>query len=73
MCFGLKDFSKTVGVVILAATLGSSTGPLFVGMLYDINGDYKLALAALIALGMMGIITATFIRRPRSFEIVTER
>ena len=72
MCFGLKDFSKTVGVVILAATVGSSTGPLFVGMLYDMNGNYNLALVALIALGMMGIITATFIRRPRPFEMVTE-
>ena len=64
MCFGLKAFSKILGVVILAATIGSSLGPLVVGMLFDVHGDYRIALLVLITLGVVGMITVTFIRRP---------
>jgi len=64
MCFGLKSFSRLLGVVILAATLGSSAGPLFVGFLFDVNGNYDSALPALIVLGIVAMFTVTFVQRP---------
>tara|TARA_B110000971_G_C19912332_1_gene455142 strand:- start:190 stop:1017 length:828 start_codon:yes stop_codon:yes gene_type:complete len=64
MCFGLKAFSKILGVIIFAATIGSSLGPLIVGMLFDVHGDYRIALLVMISLGLVGMITVTFIHRP---------
>ena len=64
MCFGLKAFSKILGVIIFTATIGSSLGPIIVGMLFDVHGDYRIALLVMISLGLVGMITVTFIHRP---------
>lgn len=64
MCFGLKSFSKILGVVILAATLGSSIGPLAVGVLFDLTGDYAVALPALILFGALAMFSVAFVQRP---------
>ena len=64
MCFGLRAFSKILGLIILAGTIGSSLGPIFVGMLYDHHGDYQIAILGLITLGIIGMVVVTFVKRP---------
>jgi len=60
----LRAFSKILGLIILAGTIGSSLGPIFVGMLYDHHGDYQIAILGLITLGIIGMVVVTFVKRP---------
>lgn len=70
-CFGLKSFSRLLGVFILAATLGSSAGPLFVGFLFDMNGNYDAALPVLIVLGILATLMVTFVERTSFSQTVS--
>lgn len=63
-CFGLRAFSKIVGAIFVSATLGASAGPVITGKLYDINGDYRVALMVLIVAGCIGVVSAIFVVRP---------
>jgi sugar phosphate permease len=42
-CFGLRAFGKTLGLVMIPATLGAAIGPVLTGLIFDVTGSYVLA------------------------------
>jgi MFS family permease len=41
--FGLKNFGTIAGLVGIFATMGSATGPILAGRIFDLTGAYTLA------------------------------
>jgi MFS family permease len=41
--FGLKNFGSIAGLVGIFATMGSATGPIFAGRIFDVTGAYTTA------------------------------
>lgn len=63
-CFGLGSYSILFGFIRLVNSIGSATGPLFMGYMYDNNTTYDLAFTVLLILGIAAIPIALAIRRP---------
>ena len=42
-CFGLKTFGTLAGLVGIFGMLGTATGPMFAGRIYDVSGAYTTA------------------------------
>ena len=51
--FGLKHFSTLYGLVFFSHQLGSFCGALLGGVAFDLTGNYVLAWASLIAIGLL--------------------
>ena len=54
--FGRKAFAMVMGYSSLIIKVGSVLGPLVVGFLADLRGEYGLAFGALAVLGAVGVV-----------------
>ncbi len=64
--FGLSSHGLILGVNILGYSIGAATGPLVAGYLFDVTGSYQLAFLACAIAGILGLLLAALISRPRS-------
>lgn len=58
----LSGFVQAIGYTV------GATGPLVVGLLHDVSGDWNLALVFLLAAGLAGIVPAILLARPSFVE-----
>jgi len=65
--FGLVAYGTIYGVVNLAQSIGTATGPLLSGYMYDVTGGYHWTFIIFIALYVISIPTILAVRRPKSF------
>ena len=63
--FGLVSYGSIYGVVSLAMSIGTATGPLLAGYMFDATGNYHTASLILIALHAVSISTILAVRRPK--------
>ena len=63
--FGLAFYGSVFGVVNLAQSMGTATGPLVAGMMYDAGGTYRWAFVLFAALYGIAIPAVLFVRRPK--------
>lgn len=62
--FGLKSFGGIQGITLAIASLGTLSGPVFAGWMYDTTESYRLAFAALSVTCVAAVPLAISIRRP---------
>jgi len=60
--FGLKAHGLIFGVINLSYSLGSGTGPLLAGYIFDITGSYIMAFLIYGMLGLAAVIVASLLR-----------
>jgi MFS family permease len=63
-CFGLRAFGKILGVVMIAATVGSAVGPVVTGRIFDVTGSYSGAFDLHLAAFTAAAVAIFFLRRP---------
>jgi len=63
--FGLASYGATFGMITLAQYIGSATGPLMAGYMYDATQTYHWAFIIFIVLYMVAIPTVLAVRRPK--------
>jgi MFS family permease len=66
--FGLAAYGTIFGMVALAQSIGSSTGPLFAGAIFDALHNYRLAFTIFLSLYVVAIPAMLLVRRPRSMN-----
>ena len=64
--FGLADYGSIFGLVTLSVMVGSATGPLMAGYMYDIMNTYQWAFIIFLVLYIISIPTILAVRRPKS-------
>ena len=52
--FGPGSFGTIMGFSSLIVMLGMSSGPIFAGLMADLQGDYKLGLSIIAGLSLLG-------------------
>jgi nitrate/nitrite transporter NarK len=57
--FGLLAFGEIYGYVLAIYTLGAMLGPVVMGLSFDMNGDYKMALTGFVAVTLLGAALMT--------------
>jgi len=62
--FGRKAFAMVMGYSSLVIMIGAVLGPLVVGLLADLRGDYGLAFGVLAAIGVLGMLA--FVLMPKA-------
>ena len=62
--FGLVAFSKILGLVMIAATLGAAAGPVLTGRVHDVTGSYRLAFMLHVAAFLAAAVAIRFLPRP---------
>ena len=62
--FGLASYGTIFGAMMLVQNLGSSTGPLFAGYIYDITKGYHWAFVTFMFLYAIAIPTVLAVRQP---------
>jgi len=67
--FGLASYGAVFGMVVLALGIGTATGPLFAGNLYDTMNTYHWAFVAFLCLYAVSIPTVLAVRQPKSLRI----
>jgi len=65
-CFGLRSFSKILGVVMISAAFGAATGPVLAGRIFDVTGSYGVAFRINAAVFLVAAALIQFLRRPQS-------
>lgn len=60
--FGLSSHGTIFGIVAFGFTLGSATGPLFVGYIFDVTGSYQFAFLFLVTISIIGLILTILLR-----------
>ncbi|MDP2718931.1 MAG: MFS transporter [Dehalococcoidia bacterium] len=63
--FGRKHFATIRGFVTLFVTLGSMTGPIFAGRVFDVSGSYTLVLQVCIVAFSLSSLVYFLMRPPR--------
>ena len=66
--FGLAAYGTIFGMVTLAQSIGTSTGPLMAGYMYDTMGSYHWAFIIFLALFAVAIVTILAVRHPKSLQ-----
>jgi len=61
--FGLKSHGTIYGVVGFGFTLGGAVGPWFGGFIYDETNSYRMAFAACVVTGIIGLILTILIKQ----------
>ncbi len=64
--FGLAFYGSVFGVINLAQSVGTATGPLVAGVMYDNMGTYRWAFILFAALYGIAIPAVMLVRRPKS-------
>jgi MFS family permease len=57
--FGLLAFGEIYGYVLAIYTLGAMLGPVIMGLSFDLNGDYKIAMTGFVAVTLLGAALMT--------------
>jgi len=60
--FGLRAHGATLGMVIFALTIGSASGPLFAGRVFDVTGSYHAAFLTCAVLSIIAVLLAALLR-----------
>ncbi len=60
--FGLRWHGAIYGMVLFIAMIGGAVGPLIAGGIFDISGNYQIALLITAAVGVMGLALALVLR-----------
>jgi len=63
--FGLRAYGTIFGATSFFQSIGVATGPLMMGYMFDIMGDYRLAYIIILALHAIALPTALVVRRPK--------
>ncbi|MFW6056032.1 MAG: MFS transporter, partial [Chloroflexota bacterium] len=63
--FGLAHYGSVFGVVNMAQSIGTATGPLVAGLVFDVTGTYQWAFVLFASLYAVAIPAVLFVRRPR--------
>lgn len=61
--FGRASFGAIRGVALTVQVLAQAAGPIFSGVLRDLNGDYQMALHAFAGLAGCAVLAALLVRR----------
>ncbi|MBN1152224.1 MAG: MFS transporter [Dehalococcoidia bacterium] len=64
--FGLAFYGSVFGVINLAQSVGTATGPLVAGVMFDTMGTYRWAFILFAALYGIAIPAVLLVRRPRT-------
>jgi len=64
--FGLKHYGSVFGVINLLLNIGTATGPLAGGMVFDATGTYRWAFILFAALYAVALPSVALVRRPRA-------
>jgi len=70
--FGLAFYGAVFGVINLAQSVGTATGPLLAGMMYDQMGTYRWAFIIFAAMYAISIPAVLLVRRPKLSEAQAE-
>ena len=70
--FGLAAYGILFGMITLAQSIGSSTGPLMAGYMYDATGSYHWAFIIFLSLFAIAIPTILVVRRPKAPQSLKE-
>ncbi len=65
--FGLKHYGSIFGMITLLLNLGTATGPLIGGLIYDSVGTYHWAFVLFAALYAISLPAVLLVRRPKSY------
>jgi len=63
--FGMASFGTIFGWVLLAGAVGSSLGPVLMGVIFDASGSYTLGLIIFLAAYAVSITALLFVQKPR--------
>ncbi len=66
--FGVAHYSAIFGIITFAQLVGTATGPLMTGFMYDAMKTYRPAFIILAALYVIAIPAILLVRRPKSPE-----
>ncbi|MBW2092593.1 MAG: MFS transporter [Deltaproteobacteria bacterium] len=64
--FGLVAYGTIYGIISFTMSLGSATGPLTAGYIYDMKGSYHWAFVIFVILYFFAITTVLTVRRPKT-------
>lgn len=64
--FGLVSYGAIFGVISLFQSIGTATGPLLAGYMYDVTNTYRLVFIIFLALCIVSIPAILAVRRPIS-------
>jgi MFS family permease len=59
--FGLAAFGTIFGINSMVNMFGSSTGPLFAGYMFDVNGSYNIAFLTFLVLYIVALVATLFL------------
>ena len=59
--FGLREHGAILGIAVFIMTIGSATGPLMTGLIFDITGSYHLAFLVCVALSVVSLALISLI------------
>ena len=62
--FGLRSHGVILGASSVVTTIGSATGPVLAGHIFDITGSYQPFFLLCLALSVAAIILVLFLRQP---------
>ncbi len=65
--FGLQHYGVIFGMISLLLNVGTATGPLVAGVMYDAMGTYYWAFALLAAVHVISIPAVLLVRRPKAY------
>ncbi len=63
--FGRKKFATILGYSTPIAVLGSVSGPLFAGGVFDVTASYQLAFTLLVVICVIGAVIIWFAKKPK--------
>jgi MFS family permease len=63
--FGRKVFATVGGLIMPFTTIGSVTGPIFAGYVYDVTDSYRIAFYTFVVLILLSGLTFLFVRPPK--------
>ena len=63
--FGLLHYGAVFGALNMSLSMGTASGPLFSGLMYDATGSYISAFTIFAALLFIAIPTIIFARKPK--------
>ncbi len=61
-CFGERDFSKIMGLIMMGFAFGILLGPTLAGRIFDQTGSYEIAFLICIACALLSVLLALAIR-----------
>ncbi|MBI2829586.1 MAG: MFS transporter [Chloroflexi bacterium] len=64
--FGMASYGLIYGVITSFQNIGTATGPLMAGYVYDSTGSYDLAFTILLVLLLVSLLTILPVRKPKS-------